>query len=120
MKTKDIIKITAKAGKKLSQIASDTKSKNLIFFVRGGGCNGYKYSIEPIKEPSEHLECIQKEDFNLYICDHSLMHLWGTTIDWKKDIMGETFDFQNPNMQSQCGCGTSFTSKAGGGAPCTP
>ena len=120
MKTKDIIKITAKAGKKLSQIASDTKSKNLIFFVRGGGCNGFKYSIEPIKEPSEYLECIQKEDFNLYICDDSLMHLWGTTIDWKKDIMGETFDFQNPNMQSQCGCGTSFTSKAGGGAPRTP
>jgi iron-sulfur cluster assembly protein len=37
------------------------------------------------------------------------MHLFGTTVDWKKDIMGEAFNFKNPNAASQCGCGTSFS-----------
>ena len=37
------------------------------------------------------------------------MHVWGTTIDWRKDIMGETFHFENPEAVSKCGCGTSFT-----------
>jgi iron-sulfur cluster assembly protein len=37
------------------------------------------------------------------------MHLFGTTVDWKKDIMGESFNFKNPNAASQCGCGTSFS-----------
>ena len=40
------------------------------------------------------------------------MHVWDTTIDWKKDIMGQTFTFKNPMAQSSCGCGTSFSSKA--------
>ena len=34
-----------------------------------------------------------------------------TTIDWKNDIMGESFHFENPNAGSKCGCGTSFSPK---------
>ena len=41
----------------------------------------------------------------------SLIHLLGTEIDWKKDIMGESFHFNNPMAKSKCGCGTSFSSK---------
>lgn len=111
MKTSDIVKITANAAKKLSQIAIDTNSKKLMFSVRGGGCNGYKYNIQPLENPTPGMEYIQEESFRLYICEYSMLHLWGTTIDWKKDIMGDTFDFQNPNTKSMCGCGTSFTIK---------
>ena len=40
------------------------------------------------------------------------MPILGTKIDWKEDIMGESFHFDNPMAQSKCGCGTSFNSKA--------
>ena len=120
MKTSEIIKVTANAAKRLSQIAAETKSNKLIVSVKGGGCNGYKYNIQPIENPSTYLEFIKRDGFDLYICDYSIMHLWGTTIDWKKDIMGETFHFQNPNMETQCGCGTSFTSKADSSASRQP
>ena len=44
----------------------------------------------------------------LFVCDKSLIHLLGTKIDWKKNIMGEAFHFENPNASSKCGCGTSY------------
>ena len=110
--SKEIIKITASASKKLSEIASIGNNKNLFFSLKGGGCNGYKYNIEPMKfKPSIYMEVVKHENYNLYICDMSIMHLFNTTIDWKKDLMGETFEFVNPNVKSSCGCGTSFTSK---------
>ena len=40
------------------------------------------------------------------------MHILGTEIDWKEDIMGQGFVFDNPMAQAKCGCGTSFSSKA--------
>ena len=52
------------------------------------------------------------EDFEIHVCNNSIMHLLGTKIDWKEDIMGQGFHFENPMAQSKCGCGTSFSSKA--------
>ena len=69
--------------------------------------------LEPMDfKPDKHIEKVVRDDFTLFICDHSIMHVWDTTIDWKKDIMGQTFTFKNPMAQSSCGCGTSFSSKA--------
>ena len=48
----------------------------------------------------------------MYFNCFRLIHILGVEIDWKKDIMGETFVFDNPMAQSKCGCGTSFSSKA--------
>lgn len=110
---KEILKLTKNATIKLASIAKQHNNKNLLFFVKGGGCNGFNYKLEPMQnEPSKILECVKREDFNLYICDHSIMHVFGTIIDWRKDIMGETFHFDNPMAQAKCGCGTSFSSKA--------
>lgn len=110
--SKEIIKITANASKKLGEIASMSNSKNLFFSLKGGGCNGFKYNIEPMKHaPSVSMKVLKRKNYNLYVCDVSIMHIFNTTIDWKKDLMGETFDFVNPNVKSSCGCGTSFTSK---------
>ena len=109
--SKEIIKITASASKKLSEIASMGNNK-IFFSLKGGGCNGFKYNIEHMKfKPSIYMEVVKHENYNLYICDMSIMHIFNTTIDWKKDLMGETFEFVNPNVKSSCGCGTSFTSK---------
>ena len=46
---------------------------------------------------------------NVYTCNMSMLHLLGTTIDWSEDIMGSRFVFENPNAQSMCGCGSTFS-----------
>ena len=85
---KEIIKITQNAYKKLALIAKENNNKNILFFVKGGGCNGFNYMLEPIDfKPNKHIEKVVRDDFTLFICDHSIMHVWDTTIDWKKDIM---------------------------------
>lgn len=111
----DIITITESAKRNLIRIADEYQTCNIIFSIKGGGCNGFNYLLEPIK--AEQIKKIDQKvkitnKYSLYICGYSIIHLVGTEIDWKKTIMGESFHFENPMAENKCGCGTSFTSKA--------
>ena len=107
---KSALNITKSAGTQLIRIANDTKCGNILFYVKGGGCNGFNYVLKPTNEAPKKLDVIVPyENINIIIDDSSVLHLLGTTINWKKDIMGETFHFKNPNAASNCGCGTSFS-----------
>jgi iron-sulfur cluster assembly protein len=107
---KNALNITKIAGTHLIRIAKDTKCSNILFYVKGGGCNGFNYILEPTNESPKKLDItVPYENINVIIDDSSVLHLLGTTIDWKKDIMGESFHFVNPNAASKCGCGTSFS-----------
>jgi iron-sulfur cluster assembly accessory protein len=113
MTLKNILTVTQKASEKLSIILKQSNKCAIRFYVKGGGCNGFNYKLEPTDDKPEKLDEIVKiDDVNIHICNHSLMHLLGTKIDWKEDIMGQGFHFENPMAKSKCGCGTSFTSKA--------
>ena len=110
---KNIIKITKLAGTKLKKIAKNNKTDSLLFYVKGGGCNGFNYKFKPLNEPPNRLdEIVYYDDIKVVVCGKSMLHLIGTTIDWKNDIMGESFHFENPNAGAKCGCGTSFSLKS--------
>jgi iron-sulfur cluster assembly protein len=83
----------------------------LLFYVKGGGSNGFNYKLKPSTNPRDKLDEIVNidKDINIIIDSKSVFHLLGTTIDWKKDITGESFHFENPNATSKCGSGTSFS-----------
>ena len=109
---KKIIEISVAACKKLSNIARYKNVSSIFFRIKGGGCNGFNYILEPTnKNPDKLDEIIERPGYKLIICNASLIHILGTQIDWKKDIMGEGFHFENPMAAAKCGCGTSFTSK---------
>jgi iron-sulfur cluster assembly accessory protein len=83
---------------------------HILFSVEGGGCNGFRYNLEPISdEPKKIDEIIKLDDFKINVCGKSLLYLLGTTIDWKEDFMGSRFEFDNPNAAAKCGCGTTFS-----------
>ena len=107
---KSVVEITKKACKNLEYIASNSEVNNIIFRVKGGGCNGFNYILEPMNEKPEKLDVIVKRtNYNLVVCRHSLFHLLGTKIDWQNDYMGSRFVFENPQASAKCGCGTSFS-----------
>ena len=107
---KHILNITKTAGAQLMRIAKEHKTKNILFFVKGGGCSGFNYKLEPTQEEPEKLdEVVPYENINIIVDSTSVMHLLGTEIDWKKTVMGESFHFTNPNAIANCGCGTSFS-----------
>jgi len=86
------------------------RSKELFFYCKSGGCNGFEYVLEPCSEKPAATETQTLEiGVLLHTCEQSLFHLLGTEIDWQEDVMGSRFIFHNPNAASMCGCGATFS-----------
>jgi iron-sulfur cluster assembly accessory protein len=109
---KQLITLSKNAIDACRKIVSINRDKVLKLSLKGGGCNGFEYRFNlshPKLDKGD--ENIVIDGVEIQICGKSLMYLLGTEIDWKTDIMGSTFYFNNPNAQSTCGCGTSFSPK---------
>ena len=107
-----ILNITQSALRQLSSIHKIQKKPYIFLGIKSGGCNGFDYHLEARDKPPDKLdEMYNKEDINLIVCGKSLFYLLGTEIDYTNDIMGNRFIFSNPNAQSTCGCGSSFSPK---------
>ena len=76
--------------------------------VKGGGCSGFSYVLDLTENERETDEVMDSHGIRI-ICDpKSLLYLDGTNIDFKDEIMGRGFVFNNPNATTSCGCGSSF------------
>ena len=108
-----MITVTNIARKKLLDLINEN-GKAAFLYLKGGGCNGFSFKFKILKNEDnvDKLDEIYKLDNkNLYLCNKSLMFIIGTKIDYVTDIMGSRFDFENKNIDSKCGCGTSFNLK---------
>lgn len=77
--------------------------------VKGGGCSGFSYLLDLTETRKETDEVFEQHGIRV-ICDpKSLIYLNGTTVDFRDEIMGRGFVFNNPNATSSCGCGSSFS-----------
>jgi len=88
----------------------DPKPLYLRVGVKGGGCSGFSYSLDLTESFNEEQDERWQQNGVEVICDSkSLLYLEGTTIDFKNEVMGRGFVFNNPNATSTCGCGSSFS-----------
>ena len=91
-----------------NQIEKITKSDEMKYFritVQGGGCSGFKYNFSFDNK-------VEKDDilFDKAVIDkQSLDIIAGSTVDFKKEMIGETFSIDNPKASASCGCGLSFS-----------
>ena len=69
-----------------------------------------------LDEISEGDQVIEAQGVKVLVDPMSLKHLDGAEVDYKDDLMGGGFAIKNPNAQSSCGCGSSFTPGEGGEA----
>ena len=105
-----ILTITKSALQQLRFIHKNQKKPYIFFGIKSGGCSGFDYFLKAIdKSPGKLNEIYIEQDVHISICNKSLMYLIGTKIDYTDDIMGSRFIFTNPNADSTCGCGVSFT-----------
>ena len=100
------IEFTEEANKQILKITSE-QGENSYFriSVQGGGCSGFKYNFT-------FDDNMQKDDiiFNKTIIDKSSLNIInGSTIDFKKEMIGDSFVINNPKALSSCGCGLSFS-----------
>ena len=100
------INFTKKAVERINTLV--TKKPQGTFFriaVKGGGCSGFKYDFTFDK-------AIQKDDLkheNIVIDKSSLEILKGSKIEYKNELIGNSFKITNPKTKSSCGCGISFS-----------
>ena len=100
------IEFTDRAKKQIEKIISEDRLKNFFrISVKGGGCSGFKYNFSFDSK-------VDKKDiiFGKAVVDEdSLDIISGSTVDFKKEMIGESFVIVNPKASSSCGCGLSFS-----------
>jgi iron-sulfur cluster insertion protein len=106
-----MITITEKAAEKVNEIAvaEELGGQGLRLKVIGGGCAGFSYDLYFEDKPGEMDETFEDKGIKLYIDSFSYHYLEGTEIDYVEGLHGSGFKFQNPNVKSTCGCGSSFS-----------
>ena len=93
----------------IEQQELDTENVRLRVGVKGGGCSGFSYLLDLTENQKDTDEELEQHGIKI-ICDpKSLLYLGGVTIDFKDELMGRGFVFNNPNATATCGCGSSFS-----------
>lgn len=107
----EAIIISDSAITKISELIAEENNPNLKLrtFVQGGGCSGMQYGFTFDEDQNEDDFVIEKDGISILIDSMSYQYLVGAEIDYKDDIMGSSFSIKNPNAQTTCGCGSSFS-----------
>jgi len=93
----------------IEQQELDAENVRLRVGVKGGGCSGFSYLLDLTENQKDTDEELEQHGIKI-ICDpKSLLYLGGVTIDFKDELMGRGFVFNNPNATATCGCGSSFS-----------
>jgi iron-sulfur cluster insertion protein len=106
-----MVALSEKAAEKVKEIRGEEnieESYALRLKVQGGGCSGFSYDLY-FDQAQETDQSFDVKGVKL-ICDQmSLMYLMGTEVDYVEGLHGAGFKFNNPNVKSTCGCGSSFS-----------
>ena len=77
--------------------------------VVGGGCSGFSYSMAFESDPGLLDKVYDFGGLKVYVDQASMLYLDGANVDYVENLEGQGFKFDNPNVRSTCGCGSSFT-----------
>ncbi|OED40161.1 iron-sulfur cluster assembly protein IscA [Endozoicomonas sp. (ex Bugula neritina AB1)] len=90
------------------QLNQRGKGTGIRLGVRTSGCSGMAYVLEFIDEPDGADTEFKKNEVSVFVDPKSLVYLDGTELDFVKEGLNEGFQFNNPNVSNECGCGESF------------
>ena len=99
------LNFTKEAQEQINKITLGVEKKFFRISVLGGGCSGFKYNFGLDKKTND--DDIVFE--NAIIDKTSLDIISGSVIDFKKEMIGESFVITNPKATASCGCGLSFS-----------
>jgi iron-sulfur cluster insertion protein len=105
------INITQSAAEKILDIMAEEQNPDLKLrmFVQGGGCSGFQYGFTLDEVTNDDDWVIDQNGICLLVDSMSYQYLTGSEVDYKEDLNGSQFVVRNPNAQSTCGCGSSFS-----------
>lgn len=105
-----MITLTPRAARQIlaMQKESASEAKTLRVLVEAGGCSGFQYGMA-FDSPKADDKRLESEGVPMLLDPASLAYLDGAQIDFDDGLQGKGFEIKNPNAQSTCGCGKSFS-----------
>ncbi|MEO5925571.1 MAG: iron-sulfur cluster assembly accessory protein [Bryobacteraceae bacterium] len=106
-----MVQLTETAIGKVAEIlgSQEPKPAGLRISVVGGGCSGFSYSMAFENSPGMLDKTYKYGDLAVFVDQASLLYLDGVEVDYVETLEGSGFKFNNPNVKSTCGCGSSFS-----------
>ena len=103
--------LTPSAIAKVKEIMStqDPVPAGLRIGVVGGGCSGFQYSMSFENAAGMMDKVVRFEDLKVFVDATSAMYLNGCQVDYVETLEAAGFKFENPQVKSTCGCGSSFS-----------
>jgi iron-sulfur cluster assembly accessory protein len=107
---REMIQLTDTAVTKVSEILGQQEPKpaGLRIAVVGGGCSGFQYSMAFENNAGPLDKTYNFNGLKVFIDQASMLYLDGVRVDYIETLEGAGFKFENPNVKSTCGCGSSF------------
>jgi iron-sulfur cluster assembly protein len=103
------ISLTPAAADRIRKfIASRGQGLGLKLGVRKTGCSGFAYVINYADQAAPQDHVFEDQGVKVFVDPDSLRLIDGTTVDFVKQGLSESFRFLNPNIKGECGCGESF------------
>ncbi len=105
------VNLTPSAIAKVKEIMAtqDPLPAGLRIGVVGGGCSGFQYSMSFENAAGMMDKVVRFEDLKVFVDATSAMYLNGCTVDYVETLEAAGFKFENPQVKSTCGCGSSFS-----------
>ncbi len=106
-----MVQLTDNAVSKVKEIISsqDPQPSGLRISVVGGGCSGFSYSMAFETTPNMLDKTYNYDGLKVFVDQASLLYLDGARVDYVETMEGSGFKFENPQVKSTCGCGSSFS-----------
>jgi iron-sulfur cluster assembly accessory protein len=106
-----LVTLTEPAAAKVKQLLESgaREGRALRLRVAGGGCSGLRYELQFDDQVGELDEEFEQHGVRLLVDTKSALHLAGATLDYNDGLNEAGFKIVNPNANSTCGCGESFS-----------
>ena len=107
----EAIIFTDASANKVGALLQDEENNamNLRVYVTGGGCAGFQYGFSFDESKDESDTMVEKNGVKLVVDPMSIQYLLGAEIDFQEDLQGARFVIKNPNANTTCSCGSSFS-----------
>jgi iron-sulfur cluster assembly accessory protein len=106
-----MVNLTETAVSKVREIldTQEPKPAGLRISVVGGGCSGFSYSMAFENAPGMLDKTYTYDGLKVFVDQASMLYLDGAEVDYVESLEGSGFKFNNPQVKSTCGCGSSFS-----------
>lgn len=107
----ETLKVSDAAVSRIKQLIANKGQGDLKFrvHIQGGGCSGFQYGFQLDEQTLEDDIVLKHDGVDVLVDPLSMQYLQDAEVDFKNDLQGSRFFVDNPNAETTCGCGSSFS-----------